>query len=144
MPTSSLDSLADFVRHDNPNQGPVSVREANAAHSARRIPTYTFSKTATARPLTRRSCSLLDGDHNGTLSDHEKSQAHIILFGHSWGASAVVLLARELDRVGVPVLLTVQVDSVAKPWQHDDVIPEQCRRRGELLSAARLHSRTPA
>jgi hypothetical protein len=36
----------------------------------------------------------------------------------------VVLLSRELDRVGIPVLLTVQVDSVAKPWQHDSVIPD--------------------
>ncbi len=36
----------------------------------------------------------------------------------------MVLLARELERVGVPVLLTVQVDSVAKPWQHDDIIPD--------------------
>ena len=32
-------------------------------------------------------------------------------------------LARELQRVGVPVLLTVQVDSVAKVWQNDSVIP---------------------
>jgi pimeloyl-ACP methyl ester carboxylesterase len=47
-----------------------------------------------------------------------------MLFGHSWGAAAVVLLARELDRVGIPVLLTVQVDSVAKLWQRDGVIPD--------------------
>jgi len=58
------------------------------------------------------------------LSDQEKAQARIVLFGHSWGASAVVMLARELDRAGIPVLLTVQVDSVAKPWQSDRVIPE--------------------
>ena len=36
----------------------------------------------------------------------------------------MVLLARELKQAGVPVLLTVQVDSVAKPWQHDDIIPD--------------------
>ena len=67
---------------------------------------------------------LLDSNHDGNLSDDEKSQAHVILFGHSWGGSAVVLLARELHRAGVPVLLTVQVDSVAKPWQQDEVIPD--------------------
>jgi len=67
---------------------------------------------------------LLDRDHDGTLSEQEKSEARIVLFGHSWGASATVLLARELDRAGVPVLLTVQVDSVAKLWQRDDVIPD--------------------
>jgi len=67
---------------------------------------------------------LLDRDHDGNLSNEEKTQAHVILFGHSWGASAVVLLARELDHAGIPVLLTVQVDSVAKPWQQDEVIPD--------------------
>jgi hypothetical protein len=33
-------------------------------------------------------------------------------------------LARDLRREGVPVLLTVQVDSVAKLWQKDSVIPD--------------------
>ena len=67
---------------------------------------------------------LIDKDHNGNLSPEEKASAHIILFGQSWGASAVVLLARELDRSDIPVLLTVQVDSIEKPWQHDGIIPE--------------------
>ena len=67
---------------------------------------------------------LLDRNHDGVLSNQEKSQARIILFGHSWGASAVVLLSRELDRAGIPVLLTVQVDSVEKPWQNDKIIPD--------------------
>lgn len=67
---------------------------------------------------------LLDSNHDGILSSQEKSQAHIILFGHSWGASAVVMLSRELDRAGIPVLLTVQVDSVEKPWQSDRIIPD--------------------
>ncbi len=54
----------------------------------------------------------------------EKARARIVIYGHSWGASAAVLLARELRREGVPVLLTVQVDSVAKTWQDDSVIPD--------------------
>jgi pimeloyl-ACP methyl ester carboxylesterase len=67
---------------------------------------------------------LLDANHDGVLSDDEKAAAHIMLIGHSWGGSAAVLLARELNRVGIPVMLTVQVDSVAKLWQTDAVIPE--------------------
>jgi len=67
---------------------------------------------------------LLDRNGDGSLSEKEKSGAHIMLFGQSWGASAVVLLARELDRAGIPVMLTVQVDSVAKLWQKDGVIPD--------------------
>jgi pimeloyl-ACP methyl ester carboxylesterase len=58
------------------------------------------------------------------LSDDEKAAAHIMLFGHSWGGSAAVILARELNRVGISVMLTVQVDSVTKLWQNDAVIPE--------------------
>lgn len=65
----------------------------------------------------------LDRDHDGQLSAEEKSRAHILLFGHSWGASAVVALARRLNREGIPVALTVQVDSVAKPFHNDSVIP---------------------
>jgi hypothetical protein len=34
------------------------------------------------------------------------------------------MLARELNRIGIPVMLTVQVDSVNKPWQRDDMIPD--------------------
>lgn len=65
----------------------------------------------------------LDANQDGTLSDDEKRRAWIVLFGHSWGASAVVALSRKLAREGVPVLLTVQVDSVAKPFHNDQVIP---------------------
>ena len=66
---------------------------------------------------------LLDTDHDGKLSPEEKQKARIILFGHSWGASATVTLARDLRNQGIPVLLTVQVDSVQKMGQKDDVIP---------------------
>jgi hypothetical protein len=66
---------------------------------------------------------LLDIDHDGRLSTEEKTRARIIVFGHSWGAAAAVLLSRDLQKAGVPVLLTVQVDSVAKVWQNDSVIP---------------------
>lgn len=65
----------------------------------------------------------LGAGDNGTLSDHEKRRARILLFGHSWGASAVVALSRKLEQEGIPVLLTVQVDSVAKPFQNDRLIP---------------------
>ncbi len=65
----------------------------------------------------------LDADHNGTLSDREKRDARIILYGHSWGASEVVTLAWTLQQDGVPVLLTIQVDSVAKHGEQDILIP---------------------
>jgi hypothetical protein len=60
---------------------------------------------------------------NGLNSETGAPRPRIILFGHSWGASALVYLARELGRDGVPVALTVQVDSVRKHGEDDSVIP---------------------
>jgi hypothetical protein len=65
----------------------------------------------------------LDRNHDGKLSAEEKRDARIIIFGHSWGASETVTLARRLERDGIPVLLTIQVDSVSKIGQNDTVIP---------------------
>ena len=40
----------------------------------------------------------LDADNDGTLSPEEKQQARIIIYGHSWGASETVTLARKLEK----------------------------------------------
>jgi hypothetical protein len=65
----------------------------------------------------------LDADENGNLSDHEKTLARIVLYGHSWGASEAITLARALGKNGIPVLLTIQVDSVKKFGENDRLIP---------------------
>jgi pimeloyl-ACP methyl ester carboxylesterase len=66
---------------------------------------------------------LLDTNRDGALSSAEKRGARIILYGHSWGASEAVTLARRLQKSGIPVLLTIQVDSVKKRHQNDALIP---------------------
>lgn len=112
-----------FVRHDNPRHGPVRLAQRIRQELPTGASIQVFEnrhRKAAYRSILR----LLDSNHDGVLSSQEKSQAHIILFGHSWGASAVVMLSRELDRAGIPVLLTVQVDSVEKPWQSDKIIPD--------------------
>jgi len=112
-----------FVRHDNPHHGPVRL----AQRIRQNLPagdTIQVFENRHRKAAYKRILRLLDSNHDGVLSSQEKSQAHIILFGHSWGASSVVLLSRDLNRVGIPVLLTVQVDSVEKPWQRDKVIPD--------------------
>jgi len=65
---------------------------------------------------------LLDINHDGKLSPNEKQNARIVLYGHSWGASETVAMARLLERDGIPVLLTIQVDSVTK-GSDDRMIP---------------------
>jgi hypothetical protein len=93
---------------------------------------------------------LLDVDHDGTLSAGEKLDARIAIYGHSWGASETVTLARALQREGIPVLLTVQVDSIAKPGENDESIPANVlqavnffQRRG-ILRGRRLIRATDA
>lgn len=112
-----------FVRHDDLRHGPVRL----AQKIQKELPsgaTVEVFENRHRKAAFEAILHLLDRNHDGSLSDAEKLQARIILFGHSWGASAAVLLSRDLDRVGIPVLLTVQVDSVAKPWQDDRVIPD--------------------
>ena len=53
----------------------------------------------------------------------EKQNARIIIYGHSWGGSESIYLARALKKEGIPVLLTLQVDSVSRPGSNDTTIP---------------------
>jgi hypothetical protein len=75
----------------------------------------------------RRVLQLLNENGDGALTSREKEKASIIIYGHSWGASQVVTLARDLGRLGIPVSLTIQVDSVHKPGHDDAVIPPNVR-----------------
>jgi pimeloyl-ACP methyl ester carboxylesterase len=115
--------VGGFVRHDNPHHGPVRLAQTIQRSAAKDTYVQVFENRH-RRSAYSTILRLLDRNHDGVLSNDEKSQARIVLFGHSWGASAVVMLARELHRVGIPVLLTVQVDSVAKFWQQDGIIPD--------------------
>ena len=116
-----------FVRRNNTHHGPVQlaqkIQQSLAQGDSSGVSIQVFENRH-RRAAYGAILAQLDSNHDGVLSAQEKAQARIILFGHSWGGSAVVMLARELDRAGIPVLLTVQVDSVAKPWESDKVIPE--------------------
>jgi len=142
--------VGGFVGHDNLHHGPVQLAE----QIRRTVPKDTYIRVFENR---RRKQAyeaivrLLDTNHDGVLSGQEKARARIILFGHSWGASAAVLLARDLRREGVPVLLTVQVDSVAKAWQNDSVIPDNVAEavnfyqpHGIIHGRARITAADPA
>jgi pimeloyl-ACP methyl ester carboxylesterase len=111
------------VGHDNLRHGPVQLAQRIRQSGPKDIYVHVFENRH-RRLAYDAIFRLLDTDHDGELSATEKARAHIILFGHSWGAAAAVLLARDLRRQGVPVLLTVQVDSIAKAWQSDGIIPD--------------------
>jgi hypothetical protein len=122
-PAIVIGFVGGFVRRDDPHHGPVQLaqRIQRTVPKTTHVEVFENRHRAQARAAILR---LLDTNHDGILSDEEKSQARIVLYGHSWGAQAAVLLARELRRDHIPVLLTVQVDSVAKPWHNDSVIPD--------------------
>jgi pimeloyl-ACP methyl ester carboxylesterase len=115
--------VGGFVAHDDLHHGPVQL----ARRIQRTAPKDTYVRVFENRRRKRAYddvIRLLDANHDGVLSAEEKARARIVLFGHSWGAAAAVMLARDLRRAQIPVLLTVQVDSVAKVWQNDSVIPD--------------------
>jgi len=86
---------------------------------------------------------LLDKDGDGRLSDDEKNNARIVIFGHSWGASETVSLSRRLNQLGIPVLLTVQVDSVQKKSENDERIPPNVQEAVNFYqSEGLLHGRS--
>ncbi|MBI4888982.1 MAG: hypothetical protein HY821_00065 [Acidobacteria bacterium] len=91
----------------------------------------------------------LDRNKNKKIDPEEARGAQIILYGQSFGGAACVKLARELERYGVPVRLTVQVDSVGKD---DDLIPANVGRAlniyqkdpGPVWGESRIHAADPS
>jgi hypothetical protein len=114
--------VGGFVRHDNAVHSVVQLAERLRKQSPAGTIVETFENHSGEIPH-QQILTLLDTNHDGNLSVAEKQNARIILYGHSWGASEIVDLSRRLQKDGVPVLLTVQVDSVAKLGENDDVIP---------------------
>ena len=133
--------VGGFVRHDDTKHAEVKF----AAH------------------LRERYHSVMDvevfGNHSGTpalehvlrLTGTDKAHARIIIFGHSWGGTETVTLARELERRGIPVLLTIQVDSIAKPGQENSTIPANVENavnfyqsRGLLHGRSEILAKDPA
>jgi hypothetical protein len=76
----------------------------------------------------------IDTNGDGKIDAGEAASARVILYGQSLGGSAVVKTARDLDKLRVPVLLTVQVDSFGPA---DGVIP------ANVAAAANFYQRDP-
>jgi pimeloyl-ACP methyl ester carboxylesterase len=67
--------------------------------------------------------NLLDTDHDRALSSTEKQQATVIIYGHSWGATETAEFAHDLGQLGIPVALTIQIDTIGKPGHKTSQIP---------------------
>jgi hypothetical protein len=121
-PVMVIGFVGGFVRHDDSVHSGVQL----AARIRGAYPSDVYIKVFENR---RREAAhqeimkILDTDHGGTISNEEKRNARIIIYGMSWGGSETLALARELEVEKIPVLLTIQVDSVAKRGQNDRIVP---------------------
>ena len=118
--------LGGYVRHDDSVHTTVQVAKSlrDAYPNAIHVATFENRRVEDAHDLI---LNLLGAKSASALTEQQKRSAHIILYGHSWGACAVVSLARQLKTEGIPVLLTVQVDSVSKAGRDDQTIPDNVR-----------------
>ncbi len=118
--------LGGYVRHDDSVHTTVQVAKSlrDAYPNAIHVATFENRRSDDAHNLI---VSLLGAKSASALTAEQKRSAHIILYGHSWGACAVVALARQLKTEGIPVMLTVQVDSVSKAGRDDQTIPDNVR-----------------
>jgi hypothetical protein len=134
--------VGGFVRHDNAVHSPVQMaaRIREGYSSGVKVEVYENRRREQAY---QEILKLLDADHDGKLSEEEKRGAQIIIYGMSWGGSETVALARELGEQKIPVLLTVQVDSVAKLGENDAVIPSNVAEAANFYQAeGLLHGQT--
>ena len=136
-PTFVFAFVGGFVHRDDARHAEVRLIQRLREQYPKDVESLVFENRR-YRDAYRMIRERLDVDHDGKLSDEEKQRARILLFGHSWGASAAVSLARNLERDGIPVLLTAQVDSVAKRGQNDAVIPANVREAVNFYQTAGL------
>jgi hypothetical protein len=117
-------------------------REASMAKELQRL--YPLSLHAAVfanrdgQSALRTVLTLLDANGEGQPSTNEKNAARIVIYGHSWGASEAVTLARRLNELHIPVLLTIQVDSVEKSNEDDHNIPPNVREAANFYQTRGL------
>lgn len=142
--------LGGVVKYDDPVRSEVKLAEHLRTEYPKGVFVETFENRHREKAL-HVILTQLGADRSGRLSENEKRQARIILYGHSWGGSAMVELARELNRRGIPVLLTVQVDSVKRFGSDDSVIPPNVESaanfyqpNGVIHGCEEIHAADPA
>lgn len=133
--------VGGFIKHDNMVHSEVQLaaRLRKAYPAGVKVETFESYHGDKARQSV---LAFLNLNHDQTLTPEEKTNAHIIIYGHSWGGSEAINLARRLGKDGIPVLLTIQVDSVAKIHEDDEIIPRNVGRAVNFYQTnGRLHGR---
>jgi hypothetical protein len=121
-PAIVIGFVGGYIKHDNLVHSEVQLAARLRKTYPLGVDVETFESYRGGKAR-KKILDLLDINRDGTLTADEKQNARIIIYGHSWGGSEAIALARELEKDGIPVLLTVQVDSISKSHQNDAVIP---------------------
>jgi hypothetical protein len=119
--------VGGFIGHDNPVHSEVQLASRLRKDCPLGVDVETFESYHGAKAR-KKVLDLLDTNHDGILTPEEKRNARIIIYGHSWGGSEAIALARELEKDGILVQLTIQVDSISKIHQNDALIPANVAR----------------
>jgi hypothetical protein len=122
LPVIVIGFVGGFVAHDNPVHSEVQLAARLRKQYPAGVDVETF-ESYRGEKARRDILMLLDRNHDGTLTPKEKQDARIIIYGHSWGGAQSIYLARDLEKDGIPVLLTLQVDSFSRPGRNDTTIP---------------------
>jgi hypothetical protein len=133
--------VGGFVRDNDAKHAEVRFARQLRARYASAVDVQVFGNHARDKAL-RHVLNLLDTNGDGRLTADEKERARIIIFGHSWGGTATVVLARELGQRQIPVLLTIQVDTIGKPGEKSVTIPPNVAKAVNFYQAnGLLHGR---
>jgi hypothetical protein len=121
-PAIVIGFVGGFIAHDNLVHSEVQLAARLRKEYPAGVDVETFESYRGKRAR-RKILALLDTNHDGTLSKDEKENARIVLYGHSWGGAESIALADALEKDGIPVLLTIQVDSISRFGGNDRMIP---------------------
>ncbi|MGH9427127.1 MAG: hypothetical protein ACRD2L_12590 [Terriglobia bacterium] len=105
----------------------LALKLGSLGNARLQVETVENKKRALAVELVRNA---FDRNRDGKLDRSERSSVRLILYGQSFGGAAVVKLAHQLKVMEIPVLLTVQIDSIGKD---DAVIPSNVLRAANLF-----------
>jgi pimeloyl-ACP methyl ester carboxylesterase len=97
-PVIVIGFVGGFIKHDDPVHSEVQLAARLRKAYPEGVDVETF-ESYNGRNAVKKILSLLDTNHDGTLTLSEKQNARIILCGHSWGGSAAIAVARDLEKL---------------------------------------------
>jgi pimeloyl-ACP methyl ester carboxylesterase len=126
--------LGGLERWDDANRSVRKVALALRSKGVAGLHTETFANRnmPSAVDLVRRA---LDSNLDGLLDARERVAHTIVAYGQSLGGAAAIRFARRMNEMGIPVALTVQVDSVGLD---DAIIPPNVSKAANFYQAHRF------